>query len=105
MPRTYYFRSQYGTVYKTDDPAGSPFNHHGDPPVRITKEDFVQDRIEQIRQYVKEGDTLHTIVTHVARSGMSRHIRVFAIVDNTPVDLSSWIADVLGWRYLRKDNV
>lgn len=104
MPHTYYFQTEYGTFYKTNDPYGAPFNQWGNPPVRVTKADYKQDRIEQIKKYVKEGDTLHTIVTHVARTGMSRHIRVFAIVDNDPVDLSSWIAGALDMRYIQKSN-
>ena len=104
MRRTYYFRSQYGTVYKTDDPDGAPFNHWGDPPVRIKKDEYILDRIEEIKQYVKEGDTLYTDVQSVSRSGMSRHIRVYAIRENEPINLSPFVADILGRRYLDKDN-
>ena len=105
MPRTYYFRSQHGTTYKTDDPDGAPFNHwDDDSPVRIKREEFIQDRKEQIKQYVNEGDTLYTDVQSVSRSGMSRHIRVYAIKDNEPINLSSWVADILKRRFIDKDS-
>lgn len=33
----------------------------------------------QLRKWLKPGDTVHTIVDHVSRSGMSRNIRVLVI--------------------------
>lgn len=36
-----------------------------------------EEAIEHLRQYVKPGDTLYTILRHVSRSGMMRHVDVF----------------------------
>jgi hypothetical protein len=35
------------------------------------------EAINTLREWVKPGDTIHTIVTHVARSGMQRSIKLF----------------------------
>jgi len=36
-----------------------------------------EEAIKTLREWIKPGDTLHTTVTHVARSGMQRCIKVF----------------------------
>lgn len=35
-----------------------------------------QEAIDQLREWIKPGDTVYTILTHVSRSGMQRQIRV-----------------------------
>jgi len=35
-----------------------------------------QEQIAQLRKWLKPGDTVYMIIDHVARSGMSRSIRV-----------------------------
>lgn len=46
-----------------------------------------QEAIERLRQWVKPGDTLFTILRHCSASGMSRVIDVIKITDeNHPVD-------------------
>jgi hypothetical protein len=34
------------------------------------------EAIDKLREWIKPGDTVYTILQHVSRSGMSRHIRV-----------------------------
>lgn len=48
-------------------------------------------------ELLKPGDTVYTIVTHVSRSGMMRHIRAFVIREDKPLDISWAVADLLGW--------
>ncbi len=38
--------------------------------------------IEQLREWLEPGDTVHTIIRHVARSGMSRHIGLVILSKN-----------------------
>lgn len=47
---------------------------------------------------IKAGDTLFTSVVSVARSGMSRHIKVFAMLDNVPRDITYHVGRVIGYR-------
>jgi|TARA_R100000654_G_scaffold22372_1_gene44652 hypothetical protein len=35
-----------------------------------------QEALENLKSWIKKGDTLHTTVKHVSRSGMMRHISV-----------------------------
>jgi hypothetical protein len=56
-----------------------------------------QEYLQQLRDMLKPGDTLYTVLRHVSRSGMSRRIDVYAIRDNRPVWLSGRAAVVIGW--------
>jgi hypothetical protein len=51
-----------------------------------------QERLDHatagLNKWLKPGDTVYTLVTHVARSGMSRSIKVFVMLDNEPVDIT-----------------
>ena len=53
-----------------------------------------QEALEMLKEWIKKGDTLHTIVRHVSRSGMMRHISVkhLKATDNPerPVNVSNY---------------
>lgn len=57
-----------------------------------------------LSELLAPGDTLHTEVPHVARSGMSRHIRVLLVRDSDVRDLTSFVADVLDYSISRKTD-
>lgn len=40
-----------------------------------------QEAFDRLREWIKPGDTVHTICDHVSRSGMSRNIRVVLLKD------------------------
>jgi len=65
---------------------------------KVTKAER-QEAIDRLREILKPGDTVYTIVKHVSRSGMLRHIELYVIKDNEPQRLSGWAADALGWRW------
>lgn len=46
---------------------------------------------------LKPGDTIYSTVTHVARSGMSRSIRFFVMLDNRPHEITWAIARAAGY--------
>jgi hypothetical protein len=50
-----------------------------------------QDAIRRLREILKPGDTVYTLVTHVTQSGMTRWIRAIVIRDDKPLDIS-WLA-------------
>ena len=60
---------------------------------------------ELLKELFPKGSTAHTTVVHVARSGMSRHIKVFAISGERIQNISNHVADCLGWRYTNKEAV
>lgn len=68
--------------------------------MKYTAEDMKYARMHL--NHIKPGDTLYTTVTHVARSGMSRSIKVFVMEKNTPVDRSWAVARVCGYRVNQK---
>jgi hypothetical protein len=41
--------------------------------------------LKQLHELLKPGDTVYTSLRHVSRSGMSRWINMYAIIDNEPV--------------------
>jgi len=57
-----------------------------------------KEEITALRELLKAGDTVYTIVTHVSRSGMMRHIRCITMRNNEPLDISYMVAKVLHWK-------
>ena len=53
-----------------------------------------QEALEKLKSWIKKGDTLHTTIRHVSRSGMMRHISVrhLEATDNPerPVNISNY---------------
>lgn len=54
--------------------------------------------IERLREWVKPGDTVYTILRHVSRSGMSRSISTVIDGEEGPNDISYMVARALGNR-------
>lgn len=51
----------------------------------------------RIREILKPGDTVTTVLRHVSRSGMTRHIDAYVFRDGEPRYLSYLVNEVLGW--------
>ena len=60
--------------------------------------DDKKDAIEYLKKNLKKGDTLFTIVTKVAPSGMSRRIKVLDIKDGNPSYWSYYVSKALGYK-------
>tara|TARA_R100001163_G_C5040998_1_gene179127 strand:- start:72 stop:386 length:315 start_codon:yes stop_codon:yes gene_type:complete len=64
---------------------------------------------ERAKEFLKDsfpkGSTAHTTVVHVARSGMSRHIKVFAISGERIQNVSYYVSELLDWRLTKNDAV
>ena len=58
-----------------------------------------------LKDWFPKDSTAHTTVVHVARSGMSRHIKVFAISGERIQNISYHVAKFLNWRYTDKEAV
>jgi hypothetical protein len=52
---------------------------------------------------IKPGDTIYTVLRHVSRSGMMRHISLKAIVDGQIIDIT-WAAAVAMGDTFTRDN-
>ena len=59
----------------------------------MTKAEKVEqaEAIEQLREWIKPGDTVYTVLDHVSRSGMSRNIRVLVPLASGPGEKPSFI--------------
>ena len=51
---------------------------------------------ESLRNILKAGDTVYTVLRHVSASGMSRRIDLYTFQDNKPVYLSGYYAMMQG---------
>lgn len=60
-----------------------------------------EEAIAELRKMLPPGSTVYTIVTHVAKSGMSRHIRLYCLgeFDGRPglLWISNYVARALGY--------
>lgn len=92
-----YLQFKSGLVIETDSPELHPEG------IQLTKKAGKAAMIEQSKtqllKWLKPGDTVFTILRHVSRSGMCRHI---AILVQTPEghmqEISSYVADLLDHR-------
>ena len=53
---------------------------------------------------MKDKKTIYSIVHHVSKSGMTRHISFFEIIDNVPYWLNHKIADALDMKFNKLNN-
>ena len=61
-----------------------------------------QNAIDQLKKIIKPGDRIYTMLRHVSRSGMMRHISVF-IKDDDGINNITW-AVARALEYKRADN-
>lgn len=66
------------------------------------------EQVEQLRKWLKPGDTVYTVLDNVSRSGMSRTIRVVLMKceDGEPRDLhpNYAVSTVLGYRRAKRGD-
>ena len=62
-----------------------------------------QDAINTLRKIVKPGDTVYTALRSVAKSGMSRTLDVYVIVDGEPRWITGLVGKAIGTPQSRKD--
>jgi len=62
----------------------------------LKKDERKAECLNRLRELLKPGDTVYTILESVSRSGMCRWIRPIVIIDNRPVWIGSYVSDVLG---------
>src|SRR3990172_2873899 len=65
----------------------------------------MQDATEKLREWIKPGDTVYTILRHVSRSGMQREIGIVLLKDGTDLHPNYLVAKALGERVGKFDSV
>jgi hypothetical protein len=68
------------------------------------KESERLEAIENLKRYVKPGDTVYTSLRHVSSSGMFRAIDVFVIQDNQPLRITWNVGKACDIPYRDKHN-
>ena len=59
--------------------------------MKVSKQDK-EAAIARLREFVKAGDTVYTVLRHVSRSGMSRGIDVYALTCNNGQPDRVWLS-------------
>jgi hypothetical protein len=76
--------------------------------VKYSKQE-VQEATQRLRQWIKPGDTVHTILRNVSRSGMQREIGVVLLPRKDgalgPIHPNHSVAVVLGERLGKRDGI
>lgn len=97
-----YMQLTDGTIIETENPE---LWREGK---KLTQKEGKRLKIEQsankLRQWLKPGDTVITILRHVSHSGMSRRISLVICQDGELFDISGWAADVLEARRHDRDG-
>lgn len=57
------------------------------------------DALDKLRKILAPGDTVYTVLRHVSRSGMMRHIDLYKLLDTgvDPFYLTGYASHVIGW--------
>lgn len=64
-----------------------------------TKLSFDQsEAIKALKQWIKPGSTVYTVLRHRSSSGMSRSIDLFVIRKGEPIQITYWAARLMGYR-------
>ena len=62
--------------------------------MKTSKEDKAEAR-ERLKQWLRPGNTVFTILRHVSQSGMMRHISLYVIKRNSPIYLDYSVSQLL----------
>lgn len=97
-----YLQLSDGTVIETESP------EHWTEAKPLTKAKGKELMREQARSHLrkvfKPGDTAFTVLRHVSRSGMCRHISILAVEDGELRDVSGWAGQAMDSRRNDKDG-
>ncbi|MFA6167822.1 MAG: hypothetical protein WC700_14470 [Gemmatimonadaceae bacterium] len=74
-------------------------------PAYVVAEIGRQDAIDRLRAILRGVDTLYTSIASASRSGMSRHIKVYALRKPGPEWLAGYAARALDWPLTSDDGV
>jgi len=75
----------------------------------LSKKEQKQERFDYAKKqllefYLKEGDTVYTVLRSVSSSGMSRTISLKVARGGRILDLTYFASDVLGWPLVEKNG-
>lgn len=88
--------------WKADDDSVSDFEPSGSgwTPCSAREAKAAQQRyaVQKLRQWLKPGQGVYTVLTHVAANGMSRRLKIVIAVDGAPFNVTRYVAQATGYR-------
>ena len=98
-----YFEMQDGSVIRTQNPEYWTENK------RITKKEgerrLAEKARDQLREFYPPGATVHTVLKHVSKSGMYRHIDVIAVQNGEPRNVSGLVSQACGFKLTDRGSI
>lgn len=95
--------------FETGEVFDNRLRHEHPNSKAITREDYKrlyrENSINRLRLMLTPGDTVYTLVNHASSTGMSRSIKLFAIVENDIRDLSFTASIALDWPMHTKGGI
>lgn len=77
------------------EPSGS-----GWTPCSATEAKAARQRyaVRMLSKWIKPGQSVATVLTHISSSGMSRRLKVIIAVDGAPFNITRYVAEATGYR-------
>jgi hypothetical protein len=91
----YVLDARNNTAFETEYPENYTGENFRRLTIKAGKAAIKRQAIERLRAILKPGDTVHTVLRNVSRSGMMRHIDVYKMSESGPVCLSGYVAEAL----------
>ncbi len=99
-----YIQTKEGQIYRVHNPEtweGSTVLSD-----KAGKAAWREQRKTMLRDWIKPGATVYTVLKHVSKSGMSRRITPLIVhPDGEIMNISGLVSDVLEWRYNDEGSV
>lgn len=98
-----YVETPEGLIFETEHPEWHP------ECKPLTKAEGKRKRreycIKHLRDMLRPGDVIYTVLRHVSASGMSRRIDLYTIRDNRMAFLTGYAAGAIGWKWGDKAGI
>ncbi len=98
----YYLKSRNGHIIKTESP--EIWSDYEKLPAKAGREAYREQERATLKQWIKPGSTVYTLIRHVSASGMSRRISCYIVNNGEIQDISGYVAEILEWRRNDKDG-
>ena len=71
---------------------------------KTEKEERAARAMQFLKKWLKPGSTVYATVTHVSRSGMMRHIKLYIVYKGEIINISWHAAQLLDWTLVKGEH-